>query len=166
VILKAQPQLLGLVERSGLRGGIGVDERVRVGLLGSRSVAPNWVPAPNEMSAIEVVTRVDGLARLFLSWDTRVETPVVASIDIDEQVAFNVDARRGCKAPMGVEQHREVRVLQFTSRDSCRRCGKGGLAANGTNGRPLVSHPVLSRVRRQIRQTRHLDMPSLRERVE
>ena len=76
-------------------------------------IAPDRVLAPDEVSAVEVVSGVDGFPGLFVDRDTRVEVPVVASVNGNEMIPVDVDAGRDREAPGGVEEHGEMCVQQF-----------------------------------------------------
>lgn len=124
VIFEAEPELFRLVERPGLRGGIGVGEGISVGLLGGCGVAPDRVSTPHEVPAVQVVLRVDGLPSLFIVGDAGVEVPVITAVDVDELVAVDVDTGGDSKAPDGIQKDGEVCVGQFASDGSRGRCGK------------------------------------------
>ena len=102
-----------MVEGSGLRGGVGVGDGIVIRLPGCRLVAPDGVLAPDEMPAVEIVSGVDGLSGLFANRDTRVEVPVVTSVNVNELIAVDVDAGRDREASRGVQEHGEMCVGQF-----------------------------------------------------
>ena len=99
MVLEAEPEFFRLVKGSGLWGGVGVGEGIVIRLPGCRFVAPDWALAPDEVSAVAVVSGVDGFPGLFVDRDTRVEVPVVASVDVNELITVDVDAGRDREAP-------------------------------------------------------------------
>ena len=125
MVFETEPQLFGLVELAGLRGGIRVRERVDVRPRGRRAVAPDRIAAAHQVSAVEVVARVDGGAGLLVLGDPVVEVPVVRAVEVEQQVAVDVHTGRLREPPDGVEQHREVRVRELTNGRARGRCGQG-----------------------------------------
>ncbi len=117
MVFEAEPELFRLVKGSGLRGGVGVGEGVVIRSPGCHCVAPDWVLAPDEVPAVEVVSGVDGFPGLFIKRDTRVEVPVVTSLNGNEVISVDIDTGRGRdrEAPRRVEEHTEMCIRQVAN---------------------------------------------------
>ena len=79
-------QLLRLVEPRRLRSGIRVEERRGRRLARFGDGSPARVAATDEMASIEVVVRVDGGSGLLGRRDPRVELPLAASLEVEQQL--------------------------------------------------------------------------------
>ena len=99
-----------LVERVELRGDVGEEERVGVGLRGLRGRAPREVGAASEVPPVEPVVGVQLLADLRVGRHPRVEAEVVAALEASHRGAVDVPRDPPGQASRGAHGEREVRV--------------------------------------------------------
>ena len=118
VVLDPGPSGLVAVEVLVLRRAVREVEGVVVRELGDfRSLSPGRVEPPDEMSKVEIVLRVDVVARLFFFRHARIEEPaVIRALRLLRERAVDVDGSEEREPPLPVEHHAEVVVGQDVAR--------------------------------------------------